>query len=205
MTTGLAIMNVGSGSTTVSVDCYPTVGTPTIGCGASTNLSPNATVVFGALNVSDGFVGAAVVRTTNPPAPVVTLIYESGSPQQLITDAPLSGTTTAYVPELYGNYVMGQTWNSGISVQNTSSSNANVTVTYYDRLGNPVGNPQTITGLEPNRVWMLNYSGSNMPGNFSGSAVITSNSNHPIVAIVSMSHTGSGTTDTNASYTVPNR
>jgi murein DD-endopeptidase MepM/ murein hydrolase activator NlpD len=203
MTTGLAIMNVGTGPnpTTVDVDCYATDGTFYDNCGAPTSLDTNATVVYASLGVDNNFLGSAVVNSTSQP--VVTLIYETGNPYQLITDAPLGGTATAYVPELYGNYSLGgRIWDSGISIQNVGTSNANVTVTYYNQDGSR-NSAQTQSGLLLYSTWILNRWTGNLPNGFAGSAVITST--QPIAAIVNTLHSGSGTTDTNASYTVPNR
>jgi hypothetical protein len=202
---GIAVENLGSLPTTITLTCYPTTGN-SIACGTRTNVAPKATAVFilnGAdgVNLPDGFVGSAVINATSG-QPVVTLSYESGTPYKLSTNALLLGTNQAYAPEIYGDYVQnGQTWNTGISVQNTSSStNANVTVTYYNRDGTSAGTWQTTLG--PNRLWVLNRGVGNMPGpSFTGSAVILAD--QPIAVVVNMSHTGNG--DTKASYTAPNR
>ena len=203
-TTNLAVENVGTGPTTISVTCYPTSGN-SLPCGTRSPVPVNGTAIFimdGADGASlpAGFIGSAVI-STNPSQPVASLIYETGNPYKLVTNAPLSGSNTACPPQLYGNYLQaGQTWDTGISIQNVSSVNANVTVTYYDQNGSPVGSPQLST-LGPNRTWILNYASGNLPGNFAGSALIQSN--QPIAALVNVAHTGSG--DTKASYTVPNR
>jgi hypothetical protein len=129
------------------------------------------------------------------------LIYETGSPFKLATNAPLTGTTQAYASDLYGDYPQnGQTWNSGISIQNTSGTTAaDISVTYYNRDGTYAG--KWLTTLGPYRLWVLNRGSFNMPGpNFVGSAVIQSN--QPIAAVVNVNHTGSGD---KASYTAPNR
>jgi hypothetical protein len=202
---GIAVENLGSQPTTITLTCYPTTGN-SIACGTRTNVAPKATAVFilnGAdgVNLPDGFVGSAVVNATSG-QPVATLSYESGMPYKLSTNALLLGTNQAYAPELYGDYAQnGQTWNTGISVQNTSSStNANVNITYYNQNGTSAGTWQTTLG--PNRLWVLNRGVGNMPGpNFVGSAVIIAD--QPIAVVANMSHTGSG--DTKASYTAPNR
>jgi hypothetical protein len=201
-TTGLVIENVGTGtaSTDISVKCYDLTGGSYPNCGSYTGLASKATFVLTPLNVPDNFVGSAFVTSNGQP--IVTAIYESGSPYQQAANAPLIGTMFAYAPELYGNYGMGgQTWDSGIAIQNAGLSNATVTVTYYNQSGTQAGQWTTPTPLQPNRVWILNRASGNLPNNFAGSAVITAN--QPVVAIANHSHTGSG--DTNASYTVPNR
>jgi hypothetical protein len=203
---GISVENLGSSYTTISVTCYAATGNG-IACGTRTNVASKETAVFvlsgsDGANLPDGFVGSAVVNTTAG-QPVATLIHETGSPFKLATNALLMGTTQAYAPELYGDYPQnGQTWNAGISIQNTSSTtSANVTVTYYYRDGRSAELSQTMT-LGPDRLWVLNYGSRNMPGpNFAGSAVIVAD--QPIAAIVNVNHTGSG--DTKASYTAPNR
>jgi murein DD-endopeptidase MepM/ murein hydrolase activator NlpD len=196
MLTGLAVHNLGASPTTVTVTCYDAL--QTYSCG-STNVPGRGTAVLTAWPVPPGWVGWAVVTSSSQN--IVTAIYESGSPKQMVTNAPSSGTSLAYAPELYGGYVLnGQTWDSGISLQNASSSNANVTVTYYDQPGNQIGS-WTRNALPPRAVWILNRWAGNLPSGFVGSAVITAN--QPVVAIVNVLHTGSG--DTNASYTAPNR
>jgi hypothetical protein len=86
----------------------------------------------------------------------------------------------------------------GSAVVNSTSQPV---VTLIYETGNQVGNPQTKTGLASNRTWILNYWTGNLPGSFVGNAAITSD--QPVAALVNTLHSGSG--DTNASYTVPNR
>lgn len=203
-TTGVSVQNLGAQATAVQLTCYNTSG-GTYTCGTQT-VQPMATAVFWmgtAANLPDGFFGSAVVNASQP-SQVATLIQESGSPYKLATNALLAGSTTAYAPEIYGNYTPGgssSTWNSGIGIQNVGSADANVTVTYYDSGGNQVGSPVSSPAICPNCAWAVNYWAGNMPSNFYGSAKITSN--QPIAAVVNAANTGSG--DTKDMYTVSNR
>ncbi len=202
-TTNLAVRNLGTNSTTVTIVCYDRLTSTTYDCdgpGSGVSINGNATAVFMIGSpVPDGFIGSAVVSSSGQP--IATLIYETGNPYKLVTNAPSIGSTTAYAPELYGNYVQnGQTWDTGISVQNLDSVNsATITVSYYRQNGTFVTSWSNTIG--PYKTWILNYASGNLPGNFSGSAVITSN--RPIAALVNVAHTGGG--DTKANYTVPNR
>ncbi len=172
-------------------------GSPTT-CGGPTNIPAKATGVF-VLNVSDGYLGSAVVSSSS--RPIATLIYESGSPYKLVSNAPLQGTAIAYAPEIYGNYPMnGWTWNSGLHVQNVGGGTATVTVTYYSATGTLVTTTQASLGV--NRLKVFNTASGNMPTNFAGSAVITSD--QPIVATVNNSNSAPGV-DNKASYTASNR
>jgi hypothetical protein len=152
---------------------------------------------MGTAGLPNGFLGSAVVNASQS---VASLIYESGDPYKLCTNADLSGSTTAYAPEIYGNYG-GQAWNSGITVRNVGSGNAAVTVTYYWQDGSQNGSSYSCT-IGQNRMCTFSYWSGNLPGNnFYGSAVIQST--QPIAAVVNTAHTGSG--DTKASYTASNR
>jgi hypothetical protein len=211
-TTGLAIQNLGAVQTHVSVTCYDINTGQAYSCGEQ-DVNSKATAVLvmngpAGSNLPSGFRGSAVINSTgvagNPAQPIAALISESGTPYKMMTNAPLSGSNVAHVPELYGNIVLnGQTWNSGISVQNISSTNnATVNVAYYNQNGVQVG--QWSNQIGPRRVWILNYWAGNLPGNFQGSAVIqTSQTNQSIAAVVTVTHTGTG--DTDGSYTASNR
>ena len=201
--TSIAVMNLGTGTTTVSITCYPETGN-SIACGTR-SVPKFATAVFimnGAdgSSLPDGFLGSAVI-STSPAQPVASLVYETGAPYKLVTNVPLAGSKAAYAPHLYGNYSSNPTWDTGISVQNVSAVNANVTVTYYDGGGNVFGQPYSNT-LSPSRTWIVNYGRGNLPEGFNGTAYIQSN--QPIVAIVNVADNTPGH-DTKASYTVPNR
>jgi len=201
-TTSLTAQNVGTTTTAIQVFCYPSTG-GSMSCGWAPNLPPMATAVFPLDGVQNNAFGSAVISSTgvngNPAQPIVTLIYESGSPYELVTNAILTGTTAVDVPELYGNYGI---WNSGLQVQNLGSADATVRVTYYWGSGQQEGLPQTVTiGPYQMQLFSANPPYDNLPDNFYGGAVITST--QPIAVVVNTAHTGTG--DTKASYTGPNR
>jgi hypothetical protein len=199
-TSTLAVQNAGTTATNITVTCYDSLSTATYSCGTQTNLASKATVTFNMANfVPDGFIGSAVVNSSSQP--VTSIVYEAGNPYKLLTGSPLIGSFAAYAPELYGTYSQsGQTWTSGIYVQNTSSADTTVTVTYYAAGGGYAG--QWSSTVSPNRMARFSCGTNNLPcPNFAGSAVIQAN--QPIVAVVNASNTGSG--DTKLSYTVPNR
>ena len=198
----LTVQNVGTLPTSISVTCYPSGG-GTVDCGSISSVPSMNTVVFALSNLSTGY-GSAVISSTgvsgNPAQPLATLIYESGTPYKLTTSAPLTGTLAAYAPELYGNYVEGQTWNSGLQIQNVGESSASVSITYYNRDGTHPWTP-TLAFLQPKSMQAFSCALTTMPCGFVGSAVIVSS--QPIVATVNTANNGSG--DTKASYTAPNR
>ena len=204
LTTGVVVQNLGSGTPTVTFTCYPLDGSPAINCETRT-IAPYASAVFYLGNipaVPTGFLGSGVL-TTSPSEIIASIFQESNANATLGTNAPMNGSLTAYAPEVYGNYLQdGQTWDSGISVQNTGGSAASVTVTYYDPAGNVIPGWTQIVTINPNRSQIFSRWRGNLPNtNFIGSAVIQSN--QPIVATVNTSHSGSG--DPTASYTALNR
>jgi hypothetical protein len=125
-TTGISVQNVSAQAANVSLICYDSLSSATYTF-TQNGLPSMATVTFymGTAGLPNGFLGSAVVNANQS---IAALIYESGDPYKLCTNADLAGSTTAYAPEIYGNYG-GQAWNSGITVQNVGSGNATVTVT----------------------------------------------------------------------------
>ena len=209
LTTGLVVQNLDpTTAIDVTVTCYDYTTGAASNCGQKIGLAARASTPFwmGSIFGTTVFSGSAVI-TTNPARPIATIVQESDAANALVyaANAPLSGSLTAYAPELYGSYApSGPRWDSGLTVQNTSSSsNATVTVTYYDANGDLMtGWTQANVVIGPRRSLVFSRWRNNLPWpDFSGSAVITSN--QPIVATVNTSHTGSG--DTGASYTAPNR
>jgi murein DD-endopeptidase MepM/ murein hydrolase activator NlpD len=197
---GVAVQNLGTQATTVSLTCYPATG-GSVACGGPTTVSAKATAVFTLVGGPDSYYGSAVATSSGQP--IATIIYENGTPYKLITNAVLNGpSTTAYAPELYRDYAQsGQTWNSGLSIQNMGSTNATVTIAYYN-LGGLSASQWTTTTIGANQAWFINKWTVYMPpAPFVGSAVIQSS--QPIAVMVDAQHTGSG--DTRASYTAPNR
>lgn len=197
---GVAVQNLGVPETTVRLMCYPSTGGDPVACGAPTTVQSKATAVFTLVGGADSYYGSAVATSTGQP--IATVIYENGTPYKLITNAVLNGpSTTAYAPELYRDYPQsGQTWNSGISIQNMGT-NATVTVVYYSQAGGSPVNQWSMS-LGANQSWFINKWTTYMPpAPFVGSAVIQST--QPIAVMVDAQHTGSG--DTRASYTAPNR
>jgi hypothetical protein len=193
----VSVQNVGSQPANISITCYDSAG-QTYYCGSTRYSVPSKATTTFYMSAANSPLGSAVVSANQP---IASLIYEGGTPYKLCTNADLSGTTTAYAPELYGNYSQGgQTWNSGLHIQNVGDVNATVTVTYYKEDGQYAG--QWSNQVGPKLTWILNAASGNMPtNNFSGSAVIQAT--QPIAAVVNTAHTGSG--DTKASYTASNR
>ena len=99
-TTGVSVQNVGSQPANISITCYDSAG-QTYYCGGTRYGVPSKATTTFYMSAASSPLGSAVVSANQP---IASLIYEGGDPYKLCTNADLSGTTTAYAPELYGNY-----------------------------------------------------------------------------------------------------
>lgn len=101
---------------------------------------------------------------------------------------------TQYAPAFY-NVAYG--WSSALTIMNTGSANANVTLIFRDR----VGNPATTVGLPPilpNARYTLNSSAVFGGGMWIGSVEITTYPSQPVATQVSHTHTDQSTATYNA-------
>lgn len=78
---------------------------------------------------------------------------------------------TLYVP-LAMNKAYGG-WTTGLNLRNLGSDQANVTITYYDQQGRPVGQRDSAK-LSANGYWGVYQGAGQLPEGFAGSAVISS-------------------------------
>jgi hypothetical protein len=148
------------------------------------------------------FVGAAQVNRDNGNKfmGVVNQVVDNSN-LAMSYAMPSSGARTVIVPivmRAWANWRGRSNWTTGLAIQNTTGNPAQVTVKYYDSLGNL----QTAPGYPvPAHGAVTIYPA---PGNitpFSGSAVITSD--QPIAAIAN--YISTGTDDTGMSITGINR
>ena len=97
----------------------------------------------------------------------------------------------------------GQTWNSGLRVQNVGTATTTPTVTYYNANGT-VAATVTLPSIAPGYsagIYLPNV--TQIPNGFFGSAVISAN--QPIVAVGNGSCSVGCTGDTNFTYNGVNR
>ena len=125
-----------------------------------------------------GFLGSVVVSSNTPLACNVntqtTGNGTSSNPYRIGTSAGLAGSEiapTMFAPQVMKN--VAGTWSSYIAVQNTTSSNTNVTVSYRDRFGNavPAANETVEIKAQSNKVFYQNDN-SGLPNGFLGAAKI---------------------------------
>ncbi|HEY3049837.1 MAG TPA: hypothetical protein VGJ72_20530, partial [Polaromonas sp.] len=110
-------------------------------CTASaSNVAPRATYVFFPTCGGNNFLGSAVVTANQP---LVGMGSEARSDLRfaMAYSSFQGGTRTAYGPLVFRAYAFGgYTWDSGIAVQNLSTSaSANITLTYYNSSGSLAG------------------------------------------------------------------
>ena len=140
LTTGLVVQNLDpTTAIDVTVTCYDYTTGAASNCGQKIGLAARASAPFwmGSIFGTTVFSGSAVI-TTNPARPIATIVQESDAANALVyaANAPLSGSLTAYAPELYGSYApSGPRWDSGLSLQNTSAATASITLHLYDSGG----------------------------------------------------------------------
>lgn len=131
--------------------------------------------------LQSNFLGSVVVSSNTPMACNVntqtTGNGTSSSPYRIGTSAGLAGTEiapTVYAPQVMKN--LAGTWSSYIAVQNTTSSNTNVTVSYRDRFGNaiPAANETVEIKAQSNKVF-YQTDNSDLSNGFLGAAKIAAN------------------------------
>lgn len=183
---GIACQNLSDQPASVTLYFYPE-GSSTA---ALTYLDPNPIPANGSRNyftpstppgVPEGFLGSVVVASDAPLACNVntqtTGAGTSSDPYRIGTSAGFSDTqtsTTMYVPQVMKN--LAGTWSSYIAVQNTSSSDTNVTVTYKNTAGQTV-NAATESNVQikaqSNHIF-YQTDNAGLPNGFIGAATITS-------------------------------
>ncbi|NIV31042.1 MAG: hypothetical protein GWN58_16580, partial [Anaerolineae bacterium] len=174
-TSDLHIMNVGSGATNVTIAYYNDSGTfqGSLAC----NLAPQAKCVKVANSAWGTLLNARI--TANQPLAVVNVERDAaGSPTRVATNhASANPTTFLYAPIYKKNWY---SQNTSLHIRNTSSSQASVTVTYYDQDSSASysDGPYLIPPNGVLRRWAPSVTA--LPVSFAGSAVI--DSDKPIVA-----------------------
>ena len=100
-----------------------------------------------------------------------------------------SGSMNVALPVMANNFAG---FTTGTTIFNAGSGTANLTLTYLDGSGNPVGNPQSTSTLAPNASFAL-YQGAatqGLPGGFFGTALISSN--QPLLVTTNALQTSTG-------------
>jgi len=197
--TWFAVQNVGTGPTTVTV-AY-TAGSINGGAPIGKNYTPpavsipqGASVIFDQATETDAtlgarFVGSAIV-SSDPlnPQPLAVIVNQVGvgtAKESLIYSGFAKGAPKVVLPLVQN----GGGWQTGISIQNTGTVPATVTVTYSALVGtNPTTAPLTIA---PGGIGIVSLADTTR---YVGSAIVeTAASNQEVVVVVNQTSSTSGT------------
>lgn len=182
--TGFQIQNLSGTTANVSISFYPEgSGTPL--APVSTTVGANSSTTYATLPsaVSSGFSGSAVISSDQKVAAIVNVV----SPDLSLSFGGAaytgfsSGAKTVSLPLLFKAYF---SFNTFFNIQNVSSTNAtNVRVTYSGGgLGAPVNaGPFSIPAGSAMRFDQA--TNANLPANFNGSAVVTSDQDVAVTVI----------------------
>lgn len=178
-TTDLYIMNVGSGNTNATISYYNNSGTPApVGTLPCNNLAINAQCVVTLPNAGWGDMLDAKITASQPLAVVAVERNHDGSNTRVSSyNALASGASAIFAP-----VIKRQRYNysTGIRIQNISTSQANITLTYYDSstTNTHPSNPPPIPANGSITLW----EDTALPTNFIGTARITSAGGQALVA-----------------------
>ena len=164
--TGFQIQNLSNAIANVTIAFYPQ-GSATASASVSTTIAPNAAATYATLPsaVAAGFTGGAVISSDQSVASLVNVIANGNVGYGASYTGVTAGAKSVQLPLLF-KASFG--FNTFFSVQNTSGTLANVTITYSN------GATQTAQ-IQPGSSTQFDQStNANLPNGFNGSAVITS-------------------------------
>ncbi|MFQ3663486.1 MAG: hypothetical protein SNJ69_13965, partial [Chloroflexaceae bacterium] len=189
--TWFAVQNAGTAAASVQVAFSPNPGAGNSFTTPSQNIPPGASVIFDQSTQSELgnlFVGSAIV-TGNQPLAVVVNQTGTGSLKQLLAYSGFASGSNNVILPLVQQANAG--FNTGISVQNSGTTDASVTVTYGPNLvtgGVSLAN-DTVT-LQPGRSAVFLKSGTDR---YVGSATVTTGAGQEVVVVVNQASSRSGT------------
>jgi hypothetical protein len=190
LTTFLGLQNRGTSLASVQVSFFDQSGTQV---GSRTlSLSANGSISLDPRTIpalAPGFIGSAVAESDQPIAASVNEVREGTD--ALAYSGFAGGSERVYVPLLFKAY---NGWDTGLQVQNLSSSPTTVQVTY--RRANGPGGPWVESGVVQPRSSITFFQPANaeLPTSFVGSAVVDGGAGASLVAVVNeVNGDGSGT------------
>ena len=170
--TGFQIQNLSNAVANVTIAFYPT-GSGTASATVNTTIQPNAAATYSSLPsaVQAGFTGGAVISSDQSVASIVNVIANGNFNYGASYTGVTAGAKSVQLPLLFkGSF----NFNTFFSVQNTSGTAANVSVTYSGGgLASPVTQGPVV--IQPGSSTQFDQaSNASLPAGFNGSAVITS-------------------------------
>lgn len=198
LVSGITVQNLSSDNNVVRIQFFDLDGTSPPNSTITTTLAPFAQQTWYTptlANLPPGFVGSAVVSGSAPVAAIFNIQTPSStgtSPSDPIrvdtglgADPTQAGQigSTLYIPQIMRNY---GGWNTAIYVQNAGSSDAQVTVTYRDRYGNPIPSATEYATIKPNVSHIFDQANNANLGTVLGSAVVTGPAGSQLAAVVNL-------------------
>jgi len=187
---GVTVANLTSETATVAITFYNDSGGVALnydggtiaGNGAKTYYIPNVS------GLPTGFIGSAVVSSDKEVAAIVNTQFPSGtSPTRVGTSTGVgSPAQTVYASQLMKGYYG---WNSYCAVQNTGSSAASVTATFYDDTG-AVADTDTHSIPAYASYIFDQETDSELSAGFNGSAKFEGDASHPLAVVCNFYNTG---------------
>jgi hypothetical protein len=126
-TSGFQVQNLSSNAATISIDYYNPDGTTATT--ATDTIPANGSKTYFPIHAASGFNGSVVISSDQQIASVVNVLTSTGARAGASYVAALQGGTTVSLPLLMKNNSGFNTW---FHVQNTGTSDANITVNYSD-------------------------------------------------------------------------
>lgn len=189
--TWFAVQNAGTAPASVTVQFSANPGAGNNFTTSAQTIAPGASAIFDQATQSqlgNLFVGSAIV-TGNQPLAVVVNQTGTGNLRQLLAYSGFASGSSNVILPLVQQANAG--FNTGISVQNSGTTTATVTVTYGPNLvpgGSPLAN-DTAT-LDPGRSAVFLKSGA---ARYVGSATVTTGAGQEVVVVVNQFSSRSGT------------
>lgn len=178
-TTTFAVQNVGSGTTTITVEFRDMSGTLVdtdtydVPANASVYCNQGADDELGSF-----FAGSA--KITSSAQPVVAVVNEDSTYYDTMSyNGFTSGSTSLYLPSILKWYF---SWSTDIRMMNVGTSSTTATLSFRDLEGNETYS--TDVPLAPDQPWAANqHLDTTLPSSWAGSVRITT-TGQPVVAIV---------------------
>jgi hypothetical protein len=189
----IAVQNAGSSAATVTIT-YKRAGAADVV--ETRTIPPEAGFAFDQApngRLGNGFIGSAVVTSTQPVAVIFNVYTNTPTGQLSSSNALRDGSGSVAVPVIYNQYF---DYNTSVLVQNVDTAAANVTITYYDSRTGASAGSQTATIDPGNTRLFLQFEAGGaaapVPSSFNGSAIVTSAEGRKLVAVANVQNTRLG-------------
>ncbi|HFD87353.1 MAG TPA: hypothetical protein ENJ35_06730 [Gammaproteobacteria bacterium] len=188
---GVTVANLSNETATVVITFYNQDGTVALEFNGGT-IPPNGAKTWylpsHVTGLPDGFIGSAVVSSDQEIAAIVNTQLPSGSnPTRVGTSTGVGNPSEVmYATQVMKDYYG---WNSYCAVQNTGSSSAVVTATYYDSTGSVVDVDEVTIPAYASYLFDQSTD-SELSSGFNGSAKFESDAAHPLAVVCNFYNQG---------------